>query len=363
MGSQRRCAAVRARMADTADAFVGIASPNVRYLTDFDGVFDDEPSSLAVLSADGGQWIVTDSRYVEAARRAAEGTAWQVVLATSDLAATLAQVLEGAGASRIALENTLEYCRWGRFEDVLGGVLVEADRWVEAVRAVKEPEEIEHIAAAQALTDQAFEHLLGVVRPGMSENDIALDLEFYLRRNGSTGLAFAPIVASGSNAALPHASVSGRTLCDGDFLVLDFGARVDGYCADMTRTLVVGKATPRHREIYDTVRAANLAGLEAVRAGVAGQDVDAAARAVITAAGLGDRFGHGLGHGVGLEVHEAPGVGPRSATPLPAGAVITVEPGVYIPGFGGVRIEDLVVVEEAGARVLTASAKDLIEVQ
>jgi Xaa-Pro aminopeptidase len=182
-----------------------------------------------------------------------------------------------------------------------------------------------------------------------------------MRRRGSEGVAFPPIVASGPNSALPHASPGPRTLGGGDFVVLDFGARVDGYCADMTRTVVIGKASDRQREIYNVVLAANATGAAAVRAGIPGREIDAAAREIVVAAGYGEDFGHGLGHGVGLEVHELPGVGPRSEDLVPLGSVITIEPGIYVPEYGGVRIEDLVVVEAEGSRVLTRSTKDLIE--
>ncbi|MDR3685741.1 MAG: M24 family metallopeptidase, partial [Coriobacteriia bacterium] len=220
----------------------------------------------------------------------------------------------------------------------------------------------ERIDAAQQITDAAFDHLLaGVLRPGVSERDVALELEFFMRRAGSQGVAFDPIVASGPNAAKPHANPSERLLTEGDFVVLDFGARVGGYCADMTRTVVIGSSSDRHREIYDAVLTANAAGTAAVCPERTGSEIDRAAREVIAQRGFGEYFGHGLGHGVGLEIHELPGLGPRSELRVPLGSVVTVEPGIYVPGFGGVRIEDLVVVDESGARVLTRSTKDLLE--
>jgi Xaa-Pro aminopeptidase len=360
MGSQRRVLSVRAKLDGLADALVVSAPANVRYLTNLDGVFDGEPASLAIL-VPGGQWIVTDSRYIEAVRGGLVGSEWQMAPVSLDLAKSAAALLNVPGISRVALETTLEHRSWRRLEGVLDADVVEADGWVEDVRSAKEPFEIGRIEAAQELTDRAFDHLLGVIRAGLSEQEIAIELEFFMRRNGSEGVAFSSIVASGPNSALPHAAVSPRTLRDGDFVVLDFGARIDGYCADMTRTVVIGSASERHREIYDTVFAANHAGIEAVRPGLPGREIDLAARSVISAAGFAENFGHGLGHGVGLEVHERPGVGARSEAPVPLGSVITIEPGVYVPEFGGVRIEDLVVVEEAGARVLTRSTKELIE--
>jgi Xaa-Pro aminopeptidase len=260
------------------------------------------------------------------------------------------------------VEDSVSHRRFGYLDRTCEAELVATQDLVEELRRVKEPAEVERIAAAQELTDAAFDHVLGVVRSGMTEREIALALEFHMRERGSEGVAFPPIVASGPNSARPHATVSDRRLQHGDFVVLDFGARVGGYCADMTRTLVVGKASDEQRQLYDAVYEANRAGTAAIRAGVLGKDADAAAREVLEGRGLGDLFTHGLGHGVGLEVHELPGVGPRGEKELPAGSVVTVEPGAYEAERGGVRIEDLVVVEEGGCRVLTRSPKDLIEI-
>lgn len=359
-----RIALVREKVAESADALIVVRPANVRYLTAIGGVFDDEPASLVVLTRDA-QWIVTDSRYETALREAIPrtGAPWQLVIAEKDLIVSVADILSQAGARRVALETSVEHRRWQRFAAVLAEPPLEADGWVEEARQVKDAEEIARIAAAQELTDRAFDHLVvSIVREGSSEREVALELEFFMRREGSEGVAFPPIVASGPNSALPHAIPSDRVLERGDFVVLDFGARVDGYCADMTRTVVVGVAGERQREIYAAVLAANSAGIAALRAGILGREVDAAARAVIERSSFGEYFNHGLGHGVGLDVHEAPNLGSRSEVEVPAGAVVTIEPGIYVPGFGGVRIEDLVTVEETGVRVLTRSPKDLLEV-
>jgi Xaa-Pro aminopeptidase len=197
----------------------------------------------------------------------------------------------------------------------------------------------------------------------MREIDIALALEVYMRSHGSEGLAFPPIVASGPNSSRPHAGVTGRVIGTGELLKMDFGARVDGYCADLTRTVVVGSATDEMRRMYDAVLAANEAALAVVRPGAAAADLDRVARGVLEGRGFGENFTHGLGHGVGLVVHEAPTVGPRSRDTLRVGNVVTIEPGVYVPGFGGVRIEDLVAVEDGGSRLLSHAPKHLIELQ
>ena len=361
MDARQRVSDLRQRLAgESVSAFTATQASNVVYLTGLEGIFDEERPHIALVTPDECV-LLTDSRYGEAATASAAGSEWRVQVVRDDLWAAVEALL--GDLDRVAVEDTMPYRGHVAVEKRFGSRLVTSSGWVEELRVRKSAEELACIAAAQELTDRGFTHILGFVRSGVSEAEIALELEFYLRRMGSEGVAFEPIVASGPNSALPHATVSGRVLGDGDFVMLDFGARVGGYCADMTRTLVVGRASERHREVYANVLSANRAGLAAMRAGALGRDVDAAARAVIEAAGYGQYFGHGLGHGVGMEVHEAPGVGPRSTAELPASAVVTVEPGVYIPGFGGVRIEDLVVVEASGARVLTGSAKDLIEIQ
>jgi len=363
MLTEPRLDSLRARLSDAGvDAIALTHPPNLRYVTGFLGVVDEEPAHVAVVTADDAVFV-TDSRYITAARAAAEGTPWRVELTTSSASGTACEVLQNAGVKRLALETTLAHGRFLAFAKKFGGDVIEADGWVEELRTVKGRDEIAQIEAAQVITDRAFTHLLdNVLRAGVSERDVALALEFFMREQGSEGIAFAPIIASGPNSALPHATPSERVLTTGDFVVLDFGARVGGYCSDMTRTVVVGSASDEQRKVYDTVLSANLAGIAGARAGLTGAQIDAAARAVIVERGYGERFGHGLGHGVGLEVHELPGVGSRSDKVVPAGSVITVEPGIYIPGMGGVRIEDLAVVEEGGISVLARSSKDLLEI-
>lgn len=361
MNADRRLAALRLRLeAAELDAAVISDSVNVAYITGFEGVFDSEDAHAAVVTADT-TWLYTDSRYSESAGRAAADTGWELRVPRENLYVTVCEDVTAAGIASLALESSVPYGRYRFVSRHFEGQVEGVDNWVEEIRQVKEPEEIVRITRAQELTDRAFDHILGVIAPGVTEQEIALELEVFMRRNGSDGVAFTPIVASGPNSALPHAKVTAREILAGDFVKLDFGARVDGYCADMTRTVVVGTASDRQREIHSAVLAANAAGISAVRAGRPGSDIDAEARAVIVEHGFGDFFKHGLGHGVGLEVHELPSVGPRGTKSVLPGSVITIEPGVYLPGFGGVRIEDLVVVEESGPCVLTRSPKDLIE--
>ena len=361
MRADHRTAALRAKM--RADGFAAVAvidSINIAYLTGFEGVFDEERAHIAVITNDRVA-LYTDNRYSEAAAREASGSEWDVIAGPPDLVIAACDGLIGAGVSAMALEDTVTQRVFEKFKESFKGEVSASRDLVETLRTVKEPEEVARIAEAQALTDSAFDHILGVIEPGLTEREIALELEFFMRKAGSDGVAFPPIVASGPNSSLPHARVTDRRIAAGEFLKMDFGARVKGYCADMTRTVVIGSASDRQREMYDAVLAANAAGAAAVSAGRGGREIDDAARSVLTERGLASLFTHGLGHGVGMEVHELPGVGPRSEGPVPKGAVITIEPGVYEPGYGGVRIEDLVVVEADGARVLTRSPKHLIE--
>lgn len=361
MDVTQRIAALRMKMLDAQfEAFIARSVSNVTYLSGFDGVWDEEPSSLVVVTSTES-FVVTDSRFREASEAAAGAGPMTILIAPADVWGVVSGLLAERGITRIAVEASLP---WGVVEHAratLTGEVTPLVDWIETLRSTKDAEEIARTASAQELTDDAFDHILGFIREGMTEVQIALELEFHMRSQGSEGVAFAPIVASGPNSALPHAHPGSRRVQRGDFLKMDFGARVGGYRADMTRTIVMGSATSRQREIYDTVRAANLAGIAAVEPGRTGAEIDGAARAVIDAAGYGERFGHGLGHGVGLEIHEAPSVGPRGTVPIGEGSVITIEPGIYVPGLGGVRIEDLIVVERGGACVLTRSTKDLIE--
>ncbi len=362
MIADHRIAALRRRMSDAGVPAMLISTvPNVRYLTGFEGVFDDDANVALVLTEQGAR-LYTDSRYAEACEHAASGTPWIIHVPEDSIYATLAEELDRVGLEQLAIEASVPYGRFKFVSEKFGGRVQVLDQMVEEIRRVKEAAEIERIAAAAALTDRAFEHILGRIVPGVTESQIALELEVYMRSHGSDGVAFEPIVAGGPNSSRPHARVTSRPVEIGDFLTMDFGARIQGYCSDMTRTVVLGVATPRQIEIYNAVLEAQEAAVAAVRSGLPGSQIDAVARDILKARGLGEYFGHGLGHGVGLEVHELPSVSTRARESVPAGAVITIEPGVYVPGFGGVRIEDLVLVEEGGGRTLSNSPKHLIEI-
>lgn len=361
MTPEQRLAALRARLYEERVDAIMVSDPvNVAYLTAFDGVFDEADAHAAIIT-DDACLLYTDGRYAEAVREAALGTDWVIRVPAENLYSTACSELASAGVASLAIEESVPYGRFRYVSQCFDGNVEPVDQWIEEIRQVKSAEEIARISRAQELADDAFEFLLGMLKPGLSERDVALKLEFEMRRRGAEAVSFPPIIASGPNSSRPHAGVTSRCIQPGDFVKMDFGAKVDGYCSDMTRTVVVGTASDGQRDVYEAVKAANEAGLRTARAGIPGSEVDAAARKVIEERGYGPLFTHSLGHGVGMEVHELPTLGPRGTKSLRAGSVVTIEPGVYEPGVGGVRIEDLIVVEEAGVRVLSRSTKDLIE--
>jgi Xaa-Pro aminopeptidase len=360
MNAEARLAALRRKLAtEAAPAIIVTVTSNVRYLTGFEGVIDSGINAACLVTADFARFY-TDHRYAEAAFAAAEGAPWEVRLQRENLYVELCDELLAEGITALMLESAVPYGRFTFISEQFRGAVRVVDQYVESLRQVKEPGEIERIAEAASIADRAFDGICGFMKPGTTEAEIALELEFLMRRDGSEGVAFDLIVAGGPNGARPHAIPGERRLETGDLVVLDFGARFGGYCSDMTRTVGIGEVDDELRRLYAAVLESNEAGLAAVRAGMPCAEVDAAARTVLEEAGLGEYFTHGLGHGVGLDVHEMPTVGRRSTESLHAGAVVTVEPGVYVPDRAGVRIEDLVVVEDGGYRRLTNAPKELI---
>jgi Xaa-Pro aminopeptidase len=365
----RRLAAVRAAVTDRVPATperpagvdaLYVTQPHNRfYLTGFDG------SSGYVLVTRERAMLLTDFRYVEQA--AMQAPAFEVRRHGAPYLETLQEVAVELGFGSVAIEaDHMTVQDREKLADALPGVELFATTGLFlGMRAIKDDGEIERIEGAVACADEAFSRLLGsgAIKPGVPENALAAELEYYMRLAGASRPAFDTIVASGPRSSLPHGRASSRRIEDGDLVTFDFGACVDGYCSDMTRTLVVGKASDEQRRVYDLVLQAQLAGVAAVRPGVTGRDVDAAARDLIAAAGHKDHFGHGLGHGIGLAVHEAPRLSPLGDDVLAPGMVTSVEPGVYVPGWGGVRIEDLVAVTQDGARILTKTPKGLIELR
>jgi Xaa-Pro aminopeptidase len=327
---------------------------NVRYLTGFTG-----SNGLALIGPDA-RAFATDFRYVEQSAEEVDPTL-DCLPASQDLLEAAVEALP-PGEVRLGFEEAnLSVRDHARLREKLPArvELVRTHGLVERLRAVKEPGEVAAIRAAAALADEAFEDLISRGLVGRTERDLATTLEFEMRRRGAARASFDPIVAGGPHGALPHASPRDTEVAAGQLVVVDWGAQLDGYCSDCTRTLAAGLVTGRGAEVYQVVLEAQLVGLQATAPGASGREIDAVARQTIDAAGYGERFGHGLGHGVGLEVHEEPRLGQRSDSVLEPGNVVTVEPGVYLPGELGVRIEDLVVVTAAGYEILTGILKAL----
>ena len=357
MDHQLRRRAVAARLEDLGvDAFLVTDLANTRYLTGFTG------SNGQLLIGGSFELFLTDGRYEEQARRELP----DVDRSASDRSYRGAVVERCASTSvaRLGVEaHSMTLAEHTRLGEALGDdvELVAAEDVVEDGRRVKDDEERELIRRAQAATDAAFVGILDRFALGVSEGWIARELERLMLEAGADGLAFDPIVAFGENAAEPHHDPGHRVLEEGDVIKLDIGALVEGYHADMTRTIAFGQPTAELQKVHDIVRQAQQAAIDVVRAGITGVEVDAAARFVITEAGYGGGFVHGLGHGVGLEIHEQPWLGTTRTNELPAGSVVTIEPGVYLPGIGGVRIEDMVEVHDDGCAVVGVSTRELIE--
>lgn len=338
------------------DSVVVQSLPNIRYLTGFTG------SSALLLLRAGDAVLVTDFRYAAQAPREA-GNAARVEIDQVNVWDRLKRVLAEQPGGTAGFEAHIATVRERERLEGLGPRRWEAtSELVERLRMIKDPGEVAAIRAAAALAQAALAEFLPSVRVDQAEFSIAARLEAALRTRGSEWHPFPTIVASGARSALPHARTSMRAVGRGEWLLLDFGAQVDGYCADLTRTVVVGgRADERQRAVYEIVQQAQRRAIDNLRAGLSGREADGLARDVITQRGYGEAFGHSLGHGLGLEVHEAPRLSPTADTPLPADAVVTVEPGIYLPGWGGVRLEDDVRLTADGAELLSDNAVDLIE--
>lgn len=349
-----RLTRIRAEMHARGLTALLVTTPaNIRYLSGFTS------ADGALLITAEQEWLLTDFRYLLQA--AQEAPAWSVARVEHALIATARRKLEELGQAHVGFEP--DALTWTQYQQLGGGdanvsyLLIPAVRLVEQLRLVKSVDEVAAIRQAVALTDAAYAHLLTLAQPGRTEQELALAAEWFMRMHGADGVAFEIIVAAGVHSALPHAVPSARPLARGDLVIVDMGARCAGYCADMTRTFAIGDASARQREIYQVCLRAQLAGEAGLHAGMSGHAADALVREVIVDAGFGEYFGHGTGHGVGLEIHESPRLNRVAEEILPAGAAVTVEPGIYLPEIGGVRIEDLVIVTETGITILTAAPK------
>ncbi len=330
-----------------------------RYSRHYGAEFDIA-EGVAIVTKKGCRYF-TDNRYIESAQNNLKGFEVLDVSLCKGYVNCLNTAIADFGVARLGFEeNYLTVAEFMMFEKGLNAKLIPFNKEINGFRSTKEDWELELMRKAQAITDKAFSEVVTRIRAGMTELELQAELIYCLYKNGATGLAFDPIVVSGPNTSLPHGVACERVIREGDFITMDFGAQYMGYCADMTRTVALGHVTEEMEAVYNTVLQAQLAGLAASRAGVPGQDIDAAARKVISDAGYGQYFGHGYGHSLGLEVHESPSPNGRNAEGMPVGSVASAEPGIYLPGKFGVRIEDTCVYLEDGIEILTKSPKNLM---
>ncbi|WP_336885104.1 Xaa-Pro peptidase family protein [Caldalkalibacillus salinus] len=343
--------------AEGIDAILVTSRTNLRYVTGFTG------TAGVALVTERDAIFITDFRYVSQAEEQVQD--FRVIKHNGALGETIASELQQQQVQRLGFEQDHVTFRTYReyetqFQD---STLVPVSQMIEKLRLVKDHEEIGMIKKAVHIADQTFEHILKFVRPGMQEIEVANEIEFHMRKLGATSSSFDIIVASGYRSALPHGVASDKKIERGDFITLDFGALYQGYVSDMTRTFALGTPDPKLKDIYDVCLQAQLRGVEQIKAGMTGKEADAICRDYITEKGYGEYFGHSTGHGMGLDVHEGPSLSTKSNIALEPGMVVTVEPGIYLSGIGGVRIEDDIVVTEHGNEILTTSTKELLVVE
>ena len=345
-----------AKLPAFADAALILSEENRLYFTEFPA------TDGALLVTPYGAVFYTDSRYTEAA---AAKIGAEFVHDSEKMYEELRALFEEYAVSTVAIENDrITLADYEELKSKLPGIefnpTAALSRAIEEIRLVKSEAELDKIRAAQRIAEEAFDHMLGFIKPGMTEKQVQLELDFYMLSHGAEALSFETIAVAGKKGSMPHGVPGDNVIRTGDFLTMDYGAVVDGYHSDMTRTVAVGQPSAKQIEVYNTVLEAQLAGLAALHDGVTGFDADKASRDVIEKAGYGRFFGHGTGHGVGVEIHEAPRLSPKSKATLRTGNVVTVEPGVYLPGEFGVRIEDMAVITPDGHIGLTHCEKKLI---
>lgn len=347
-----RMRGLRARMAEAGlPALLLESRENLHYLTGYPG----EECHLIVTP--DRAYLLADPRNLELAAATATGVEAVRIDAVRTAHAFIKELgLPGLGVE----EKRMTLHAWRMLGEATGSALLAGDGLVEALRLCKDETEQSKIVAAQELTDACFSHMLGFLAPGMTERKAAWEIERYLREAGADALSFETICVSGARTSMPHGTPSDKVIERGDLVTMDFGCIVDGYCSDMTRTVAIGTVSQEQRDVYRIVREAQEATLAVLRPGLSCKEADAAARDRIGEAGYGEAFGHGTGHGVGLEIHEAPTMNPRSAETLQTGMVVTVEPGIYLPGRFGVRIEDLAILGDSSIINTTRSEKELL---
>ncbi len=335
------------------DALLVTSPYNRRYITNFTGT-----AGVALITEDDA-YFITDFRYTEQAKKQAAG--FRIIQQKQPIPKEVARICEKKGVKKLGFEeNHMTFAVYRQYEKEFSGTLVPVSDTVEKLRLIKTEDEIKIIKVACDIADAAFKHILDFIRPGITELDISNELEFFMRKCGATSSSFDTIVASGVRSALPHGVATDKVIEKGDLITLDYGAYYNGYVSDITRTVAVGEPEEELKNIYQVVLEAQRLGVEKIRAGMTGREADAVTRDYITKNGYGEYFGHSTGHGIGLEVHEGPALSKTSETVLESGMVVTCEPGIYIAGLGGVRIEDDLLITEKGNERLTHSAKELI---
>ncbi|MCM1495851.1 MAG: Xaa-Pro peptidase family protein [Bacteroides sp.] len=330
---------------------------NMRYLSGFRG------GEGVLYMSRNSQVLITDSRYTEAAARESSFTI-EESRSGHGITDILKEYIQREDVKGLGYEDESMVCKtFWNYQAALSMVKewIPVGGAVSRLRQIKTDKEIGYLRQAEAIGDQVFSKMLTLIRPGMTEQELQAELEYQMMKCGASGTSFDTIVASGIHSSMPHAIPSDKKIEPGDFLTMDFGCRYQGYCSDMTRTVVIGRASEKQKEIYQLVLKANLVAESFLKAGRICREVDKIARDIITDGGYGDCFGHGLGHSVGLEIHESPACNTRDTTVLKPNMIMTIEPGIYVPGFGGVRIEDMVVITPDGFENLAHSTKELIE--
>ncbi|WP_284699719.1 M24 family metallopeptidase [Planococcus beigongshangi] len=334
------------------EAFLITSEFNLRYITAFTG-----SSGLAIVTEDKALFI-TDFRYTEQAAEQCKG--FEIVQAKTNLLEEAAEQAKNLGIQKLSFEKDfMTYSSYEQYKEKMDAELKPVSGIIEKIRMIKTPEEVEILKAAAKIADDAYEYICTFIKPGMTELEVSNELEFFMRKQGATSSSFDIIVASGFRSALPHGVASDKVIESGDFVTMDFGALYNGYISDITRTVAVGEPSEKLKEIYQVVLEAQEMGVEKIGPGMTGFDADAIGRDHIKSKGYGDAFGHSTGHGIGLEVHEGPGLSFKSQVVLEPGMAVTVEPGIYLPGIGGVRIEDDILITESGNERLTKSSKEL----
>ena len=336
------------------DAMLITSEPGEYYALGFHG------EGLLLVTRNGAHYS-TDSRYIEAAQAQITGTKIALTSREKNHLELALEFIEANHLEKVGFESSyMSVDTYHAYADKLPCLMVPAQKLLDDLRAAKDPQELAAMREAQRITDTAFQEILKFLKPGLTEQEVAARLVYELLRNGGEKVSFDPIVAAGPNGSKPHAIPGDTVIEEGMFVTMDFGCMYGGYCSDMTRTVAVGQPTEEMKTIYHTVLQAQMAGIAAARAGATGREVDGAARKVIEQAGYGQYFGHGFGHSLGLEIHEAPNANPSSEVPFPVGAAISAEPGIYIPGKFGVRIEDVLFLNQNGCENITKSPKELI---